>query len=163
LGISLHADIVVDANVTPRPGSFLYDITVTNNETDDLAIVSFSDAPENDPLIDPSLIVPIGFVGSYDGVLQFLDFLSDTSVFAAGSTVGGFQFESLSGPGQFFRRIEGLTVNGIPVSGFVQTTVVPEAGSMGAAAAFAGIAVAYGFRRARSTGSPAKTPPCTTP
>ncbi len=151
----LLADVVVDAVVTPLGGSFRYDITITNNELDDLAIVSFADAPGNDPLIGPSLIVPLGYVGSYDGVLQFLDFLSDTAPFLAGGTVGGFRFESLSGPGLFFTQIEALTVNGDPVSGIVNTAIVPEPGTVGAALALGGIVGAYGFRRAR------RTPPTT--
>ncbi len=147
-----NADVIVDASVTPQAGSFLYDISITNTEAEDLAFVSFFDAPGGDPLIEPSLIVPLGFLASYDGILGFLDFLGDTAVFPAGGTVGGFRFQSLSGPDQSFRMVEAFSVNGTPFAGLVQTTVVPEAGTLGAAAALGGIVVAYGIRRrARST------------
>lgn len=141
--------------MTPQAGSFLYDISITNTESEDLAFVSFSDAPAGDPLIEPSLIVPIGFLASYDSILQFLDFLGDTEVFPAGGTVDGFRFQSLFGPDQSFRQVEAFSVNGTPFTGLVQVqiAVVPEAGTLGAAAALGGIAVVYGIRRRARTAS----------
>lgn len=151
------ADVVVDASVTPLGGSFRYDISVTNNESEDLAIVSFADAPGADPLIEPSLLVPLGFVGSYDGVLGFLDFLANTASFPAGGRVGGFRFESLHGPGQFFSTIEALTINGNLVDGVVNTTVVPEGRTIAGAAVLAGLAFAAVRRRNRDASTSLKT------
>src|SRR6185503_20563400 len=92
---TVTAQVNVDAIVTPLIGSFRYDISVSNNAGEDLALVSIVDAPIGDPLIDPTLVTPAGFLGSYDGGLGFVDFLGDTDLFAAGSTVSGFSFESL--------------------------------------------------------------------
>ena len=154
---ALQADVVIDASVTPLGGSFRYDIAVTNNESEDLAIVSFADAPGADPLIEPSLYVPLGFVASYDGVLGFLDFLSDTAAFPPGVRVGGFRFESLSGPGQFFNTIEALTINGNAVGGIVNTTVVPEGNTIAGAAVLAGLAAAAVRQRAKRSAVPNQT------
>src|SRR5262245_34357450 len=98
----LEAQVSVDTRVTPRGGSFRYDISVSNNASEDLAVVSILDAPLNDPLIGGSLFTPAGFLGSYDSGLGFVDLLSDTDVFSVGRTVGGFSFQSQSAPNSFF-------------------------------------------------------------
>ena len=52
--------VMVDMVVTPLGGSYRYDVSVNNDSLDDLAIVSISDAPLGDPLIDPTLTAPAG-------------------------------------------------------------------------------------------------------
>jgi hypothetical protein len=126
-----RASVLVEATVTPLVGSFLYEISIENATVEDLAIVSISDAPIGDPLIGPSLVVPVGFLASYDGGLGFVDFVADTSDFFAGTTTSGFRFESLSGPGIYFSTFEALSVNGNAYSGLISVRgEVPEPASL---------------------------------
>jgi len=133
LGISLApwpamASVVVDATVTPVGGGvFHYEISVTNTEIAELALVSIVDAPLSDPLIDPSLEAPIGFLANYDGGLGIIDLLADSGTFASGSTITGFSFDSLSSPQSSFAHFEALTVLGDSVVGDVNfLSAVPE-------------------------------------
>jgi hypothetical protein len=126
--------LVINMVVTPLGGSFQYDVSVQNDEAEDLLIVSLLDAPPGDPLIDPSLTSPAGFQASYDGGLGLLDLVSDAGIFAVGTTVGVFRFESLAGPLQAFRAVEGYNDQLQPFSGtvnFVLVSAVPEGGSAG--------------------------------
>ena len=119
------AQISVDILVTPLSGgSFRYEVTIGNAGPDDVVLVTLVDAPLGDPLIDPTLIWPPGFLASYDPGLGLVDFLEDTDLFAAGTSVSGFQFDSLAGP-DFFRAFEALTVFGDPDSGSTNITLVP--------------------------------------
>lgn len=140
LGLLLLADrvalgsLVVSANVTPLSGSYRYEFTITNtlltSPDDDVVVISIVDAPMGDPLIGPSLETPPGFLALYDSGLGIVDFLEDTSNFAAGTTTSGFRFESLAAPGSgFFSTFEAFTVGGDFLTGNVQTQVVPEPGS----------------------------------
>jgi hypothetical protein len=124
------AMLTVQALVTPVGGNFEYDITIDNGLSEDVSIVSLVDAPLSDPLIDPTLTSPAGYLASYDDGLGFVDFLEDTSSFAAGTVVAGFSFTSTSGPGAgVFASFEALTVLGDFVSGTVEVTLVPEPGT----------------------------------
>jgi len=150
-----EAVLTVDATVTPLVGSFLYEISITNTGPEDIVIVSIVDAPIGDPLIDPSLMFPAGFFASYDGGVGIVDFLEDTSLFAAGTTTSGFSFESSAAPGPgVLSSFEALSDVGDFFTGNVQTTVVsvggggsvPEpstvvAGILGLFAIFAGAGV----------------------
>jgi hypothetical protein len=113
------AAVTVELTRTPMGGYFHYDVAITNGEAVDLAIVSILDAPLVDPWIDPSLVVPAGFLGSYDGGLGIVDFLGDVGVFAAGTTTSGFSFDSLGSPPDFFRSFGALGVNGEAFGDFV--------------------------------------------
>jgi hypothetical protein len=123
--------VSMSMTVTDLGGSFRYDVSIHNNETEDLAIVSINDAPLADPLIDPTLVTPAGFLGSYDDGLGFVDFIEGVNNFAAGTTVGGFRFESLTGPGTYFTTFEALSVFGNLFNGSINVTVnqIPETGS----------------------------------
>ncbi|MBL9139793.1 MAG: hypothetical protein JNK85_28240 [Verrucomicrobiales bacterium] len=146
--------VFVEALVTSLGSSIRYDITVDNQALEDLAIVSIIDAPSADPLIDDTLAVPSGFLGSYDGGLGFVDFIGDTEVFGAGIQTGGFHFESLVFPGAFFRKFEALGVFGTLYSGSIrispESVIVPESGTTIAAAAMGGLILVHAVRRARA-------------
>ena len=120
-----HAALNVSAVVSPAGGGlFHYVFTIQNTGPDDVAIVSV-DAPINDTFIDPSLTFPAGFLASYDPLLGFVDFLEDTDLFASGTIVTGFAFDSASGPtAGSFLEFEALTVNGDKITGNV--TLVSE-------------------------------------
>jgi len=144
--------ITMNMTATDLGGSFRYDISINNNEVVDLAIVSIIDAPAGDPLIDPSLVAPAGFLASYDSGLGFVDFIEAAATFAAGSTVGGFSFESLAGPGAYFTTFEALSVLGESFRGSINVTMisVPETGSTLVMAGLGFMALAF-IRRRRAT------------
>ncbi len=148
LQLSAPAGLFVDLSATPLSGgSYAYNASVSNTGPKDVAIVSLIDAPLNDPQIAPSLTAPAGFSANYDPGLGFLDFLADAS-FAAGTTVGGFSFESLIAPMTAFNLFEALTVDGDLISGRVRYpgTNVPDTGSSLATLAI-GLAVVGVARR----------------
>lgn len=107
----------VDLSVTPSSGVFNYALTARNTGLVDVTLLSLVDAPPGDALINSSLFTPPGFLGLYDSGLGIIDFLEDTSLFAAGTTIGGFGFSSLSGTGTYFTRFEALDVEGGLISG----------------------------------------------
>lgn len=126
--------LLVSATVTPLGGSFRYEFSITNtmlnSPGEDVVIVSLTDAPPGDSLIEPSLATPPGFIGLYDSGLGIVDFVEDTTNFAAGTTMGGFFFESQSSPGPgVFSAFSALTVDGDTILGDVKIRVVPEPGS----------------------------------
>jgi len=132
---AVHA-LIVEATVLPLGGGvFHYDFSITNDEAEDVSIVSIVDAPLADPLIDPSLATPAGFLGSYDGGLGFVDFFEDTELFGVGTTKGPFSFNSMSGPAPgVFSAFEALSIFGTLYSGDVDVTIVapviPEPGTV---------------------------------
>lgn len=142
-----QAGFTLETRVTPVPGAFRYEITVHNDEPLELALVSFNDAPLNDPIIASTLSAPLGFLASYDGGLGFVDFLADSGSFLSGSDVTGFRFESLADPTLFFTQVEALDVQGNLVPGTVDLTVVPETGTAGAALLVTGAVVTHLRRR----------------
>ena len=133
---TVHATLIVNVIVTPiNGGLFNYDFSIINNETEDISIVSITDAPLGDPIIDTTLVAPAGFITNYDPGLGVVDFLEDTELFGIGTTENGFTFASASGPANNFMAFEALTVNGSFISGQVQKdirpdAVVPEPGTM---------------------------------
>lgn len=131
LGAPSAKAVVVHGVVTQLAGSYLYEIFVLNDEAAELLIVSLIDAPLADPLIGPTLTTPVGFLGNYDSGLGYVDLIADTTSFLPGSTVDGFSFESLAGPGTgYFTTFEAIDASGNPYSGPVTLTVngVPETG-----------------------------------
>lgn len=146
--------VVVTGTATPLGGSFRYDLTVANSGPEDFVLVSLVDAPLADPLIGVTLTVPAGFLGSYDSGLGFVDFLEGADLFAAGTTVTGFGFESLAGPAGAFTAFEALGVNGENASGPVTIVTVPEPSDSPVAFALGlGLAAAAG-RRNRPPSTP---------
>lgn len=106
------AALVVDSTVTPIDGGlFRYQFSITNTGPDDIILVTISGVPLNDPNIQTTLEVPAGFVPSYDPNLGLVDFVENTALFRAGTTVEGFAFNSGSGPGDRFGRFEAFTDN----------------------------------------------------
>ncbi|OHB74976.1 MAG: hypothetical protein A2W31_11925 [Planctomycetes bacterium RBG_16_64_10] len=143
-----RASLLVEATVTPLVGSFQYDFSIENTGPDDVVIVSIVDAPLADPIIDPTLVTPVGFFGSYDSGLGVVDFLEDTELFAAGTTTGGFSFQSLSGPSNSFTVFEALTPLGGFITGSVNQTVVPEPAALTICCAL-GLAVVATWRHSK--------------
>jgi hypothetical protein len=126
------ASVIVNVSFLPTgTGTFLYSVAVTNDGPDDLSIVSLSDGPTFDSLIDTSLMSPTGFLASYDSGSGFVDFIEDTSAFTSGGTVASFTFESMAAPGSAFTMFEALDINGGSISGL--TTLIPEPASSGLA------------------------------
>jgi hypothetical protein len=146
LAVSRSPAAVVDFElvITPLGGSFQYDATIRNNSPLDLTLVSIVDAPPGDPLIDPSLTTPAGFIGLYDSGLGIVDFLEVTSTFPVGVTVSGFQFISSSLPPAFFTTFEALDINGDSISGSITIVNAPPNGTVddsGSTLALAALAV----------------------
>ncbi len=135
-----EAALTVEATVTPLAGSFLYEFSVMNTGPDDVVLVSIVDAPLGDPLIDPTLTAPVGYLASYDDGLGIVDFLEDTGLFAVGTTTSGFGFESLSAPAPgVFRSFEAFEFDGDFLAGDVQTTIIPEPSTLVGVAGMCGI------------------------
>jgi hypothetical protein len=156
--VAARAALVVDATVQDVGGGlFHWDFTVENTGPADVVIVSL-EAPLGDPAIAGSLTAPAGFIPSYDPGLGFVDFLEDTSLFAVGTTVGGFGFDSTSGPGGgFFDVFTALTDQGVLVEGRVRgvpapSTVVALALGLGTLGLARGRRIAIMVRRMRSSG-----------
>lgn len=97
MSAAVHADVIVDVTVSPIVGGFHFDYSITNSEPVDVVIVSIA-GPASDPLIGATLTAPVGFLANYDFGLGFIDFLEGTDLFAAGTTTGGFGFDSASSP-----------------------------------------------------------------
>lgn len=145
-----HAGLFVDLSAVPLGGgTYQYDVSVSNNGPEDLAIVSLTDAPLGDALIAPSLTAPAAFSTSYDSVLGFVDFLADVS-FAAGTTVSGFSFLSTAVPTVSFTSFEALTIQGDLLSGQVRypRMNVPDTGSSLVALSFGLAALRIARRKA---------------
>ncbi|MGE3536977.1 MAG: PEP-CTERM sorting domain-containing protein [Candidatus Tectimicrobiota bacterium] len=126
-----HATLIVQATVQPiSNGLFHYAYSLTNT-MHDVAIVSLLDAPSHDAAIDATLTAPPGFLASYDATLGIIDFLEQTSLFAMGTTISGFQFDSAAGPASgLFSTFSAITIAGDTITGVTQTQVVPEPGTL---------------------------------
>lgn len=128
LGISHNAQALLIVNSTVSPGMvgpFHWEFSVENTGPTDFVIVSL-DAPTLDPFIGPTLMVPAGFVGLYDEVLGFVDFLEDTMTFTLG-TITGFSFDSSEGfNSSFFDVFTAIDIDGNTLLGEVSRSVVPE-------------------------------------
>lgn len=128
-GRPANALVMVDATVFPLgPGGFRWELSIGNTGPDDVVVVSLLGAPLGDPAIGPSLETPAGYLGSYDGVLGFVDFLEDTELFGAGTMVPGFAFVTSEAPAAgVLDRFEALSLLGNFESGDVALTIIPEA------------------------------------
>lgn len=127
-----QAGLAVSLTSTPLGGGvFSYQYSIANSGPEDLAVVSITDAALGDPLIGATLQTPAGFLGSYDPGLGIVDFLSDTSVFGAGTILSGFGFMSMSSALNQFMTFEALSLNGSLITGTVDliASPVPEAGT----------------------------------
>ena len=152
--------LLVEATVDDVGGVFHYAFTVTNNDPDDYAIVSLVDAPIGDPLIAASLTPPVGFLAIYDSGAGFVDFLEDTQLFASGTVVGVFTFDSLFDLSLHFQSFEALTTQGTRVSGTVTITSVPEPAGLALIALGLGLlAAGVPTGTAREAGTRGRTAP----
>lgn len=122
---------IVDMTVTPLGGSFRYEISVNNTSAEDVILVTITDAPIGDALITATLTAPTGFLASYDSGLGFVDLIEFTALFAAGTTVSGFSFESLSSPASHFSAFEGFEADLDFFSGNINRTIVSSPPSPG--------------------------------
>lgn len=122
-----HASLIVQVLVTPAGGAFAYEVTVDNQLADDVVLVALVDAPAADALLSASLTAPVGYLATYDSGLGIVSFLEGTALFPTGVAVGGFSFTSAAAPGPgVFESFEALTSLGVPVTGDLQMTLVPE-------------------------------------
>jgi hypothetical protein len=146
-----QAQITLDAVVTLFPDAVRYDLTVHNPTSEDLVLISLLDGPMGDARIGTSLSAPPGFLGNYDPGLGIVDFLGDTEVFGAGSTLTGFGFETSPMAGLGFGTFEALGIQGTLYSGALNITVVPESGPVLATVVLLGGVVGHTLRRRRMT------------
>jgi hypothetical protein len=121
----------IEAIVTPLGGGgFHYDVSVLNDETVDVVLATIVDAPLADATLAATLVAPPGHQASYDPGFGFVDFIEDVTPFLPGTTTPGFSFDSAAGPGPgVFESFQGLTATGTLLSGTVDVTLVPEAGT----------------------------------
>jgi hypothetical protein len=148
VGMATTAGAALMVNLASTPvggGVFQYDVSISNTGPKDVVVVTIGDAPVGDPLIGPSLTVPVGFFPSYDSGLGKIDFLEDTELFGVGTTHGGFAFQSSASPPANFTAFEALDLDGGFISGSI--TVVPE--PTGIVLALSGLAVVAMLRGRR--------------
>lgn len=151
LPAAARAQVTVDPTVTSVAPLFHYDYSVTNNESEDLAIVSLFGIAL-DPGAIQNLTAPTGFLANFDTGLGIVDFLGDADVFATGATVSGFSFDSPYGPQTM--DFSALSVLGTSYSGSTQgpagnVSVVPEPGSLFLLVALGVSSALFPRRRAR--------------
>ncbi len=148
IGSATNAQIPTVAGVSSfSAGLYRYNYTITNNSPDELVDVTIH---VNSAAV-LNLTAPTGYSTNYDAGLGLVDFLENTSVFATGTPVSGFFFDSPLAPTRF-GIFDALTANNVGGSAsFSGSTLAPspEPGSlalMGAAA----ISSAFLLRRKRS-------------
>ena len=125
---SLFASLIVSSTVTPTlGGQFNYEISIVNEITENVSIVSLTDAPPGDPAIVASLRGPDEFFVSYDPGLGIVDLIEGIGVFTTNTTQSGFSFTSNFGPTNNFMAFEALTVNGNLIRGNILKTINPNA------------------------------------
>lgn len=118
------AQVVVTPAITTVAGVSTFDYTIDNGTANDLAVVSISVPALPGAVFD--LVTPAGFLASFDSGTGFVDFLADSSSFAAGSSLSGFKFSSAFKPGA--SAFSALDIAGNPFSGPTISAVVPEPG-----------------------------------
>ena len=152
---AVQAQLMVNLSSTALGGGvYQYEYTVINGTLQELAFLSITDAPSNDPLIGSTLYAPAGYATSYDPnvgmTFGFIDSLPDVS-FAAGSTVSGFGFQSGAAPQGFFDVFFALTVDGDTVQGRVNRVSVPDTGSTLGLAIFSATGILLARRKFKTT------------
>jgi hypothetical protein len=139
--------ITLDAVVTRLPDAVRYDLTVNNQTSEDLVLISLLGGPLGDARIDMTLSAPPGFLTNYDSGLGIVDFLGDSEVFGAGSILTGFSFETSPTTMLGFGFFEALSVQGTMHRGSVNITAVPESGPGLATLVLLGGIFGHVFRR----------------
>jgi hypothetical protein len=130
---AMAAPIVVPT-VTPAGPLFHYDYSITNEVPgEDIILVTIAVPPMDATLTN--LFAPQGFMALYDPVLGLVDFLpqlGSPALFAVGTTLGGFGFDSANPPvpGTF----EAVTLSGAVLTGQTDAPgtpgVIPEPATM---------------------------------
>lgn len=125
---SAQAELSIVANVSETAGLYSYSYQIDNFTAEDVSIVTLAGfAPSADAV--QNLVAPEGYLALFDSGLGLFSFLEGTQFFAAGTSVGGFSFQSLYGPesGTF----EAITVDGNTLTGLatVPATAIPEPSS----------------------------------
>ena len=150
-GPAAEASLLVSDTVTPSGGGSHHELTVTNTGPADVVLVSILDSPIADALIDTSLTAPLGFLALYDAGLGIIDLVEGTALFAVGTSVDGFAFDTgapLGAP--FFTSFQAFTVAGDLLAGTVATRVPAPDGLMAVALGALMLGAArLGFIRAR--------------
>ena len=127
---TVYSELIVDVTVSPILGGFHFEYSITNDESDDVAIVSIV-GPAGDSLIGPTLTAPAGYLANYDFGLGFIDFIEAIYPFLAGTTTSGFGFDSASS--QVPTTFSALTIFGQELVGTTQVpggAPVPEPATM---------------------------------
>ncbi|MBK1834533.1 PEP-CTERM sorting domain-containing protein [Roseibacillus ishigakijimensis] len=109
-------------------GSYLYELTITNDCPEDVFTFDFTDVPANDSILGPSLTIPMGFDGDYDASTPALGFFGDSELFMAGETYSGFSFLSNAAPNTAFTMFQASTFAD-DITGSVTISPVPEPSS----------------------------------
>ena len=125
LSTSARAQVSVSETLTPAGSLFQYNYTVANNTPDDIFILTLGNLPTG-PNAVQNLAFPTGFQAAYDSGLNLVSFLPDlgsSSVFAAGTTLSGFSFQSPYKP-------LGTTFSTLSLNGEVTGNVTPEPGAV---------------------------------
>ena len=128
-------------------GLYRYNYTITNNSLNELIDVTIH--INSGPVLN--LTAPTGYSTNYDVNLGLVDFLENTSVFATGTPVSGFFFDSPLAPTRF-GVFDALTADSLGGSAsFTGTTLAPspEPGSIALLGA-AAVSGAFLLRRKRS-------------
>lgn len=123
-----QADLIVTPTVTPLGGVFRYDYTIVNDLLEDVVLVDIIVLRMDETLTN--LFAPLGFQAIYDsglGIVTFLPAPGSVDLFAVGTSLSGFGFDSAipSAPSTF----EALTLLGNFLTGPTEAPVgrpVPE-------------------------------------
>jgi hypothetical protein len=126
---------IVAPTVTVVGPLFHYDYTITNDPPgEDIELVDISVLPADATLTN--LFAPTGFQAVYDsflGLVTFLPSLGSPDLFAVGTTLSGFGFESENPPSpstfQALTSSGGLLVGATEAPG--TASVIPEPGTLG--------------------------------
>ncbi len=147
--VPAHGQLSIQATVFEDAGLFSYSYEIGNFTPNDVAIVTLGGLPVGADALQ-NLVAPQGFLALFDSDNGLLSLVEDTQSFVAGTSLGGFTFQSPHGPGSgYFEAIDilGNTLTG-PALTPVATAIPEPSASALAAAVFAGL-VAFRRRRAR--------------
>ncbi len=134
-----RAQVTITSTVTSAGPLFTYNYGVTNNALpdpngfNDLAIVTFAATPGVGSVLNPT--APTGFLISFDSGNGLISFLEDNNAggptFAPQTTISGFSFQSLFGPGRTTFDVFDASGNEFtgPVTSAIGPAVVPEPGT----------------------------------
>ena len=152
-----QADVIVTPSLTSSGTLFNYSYSVSNHTDTELAVINLAIPTQPDALTN--LVAPDGFQIAYTPNEGFVSFLEGSDpatlkTFAPGSTISGFSFSSLFGPGPVAfdtLDIAGNATNGT-TTGPAAPGAVPEPGTL-ASFGIGGLLLAAAVLRRRQTQS----------